>query len=249
MKALSVLLLLIAFNFNNAFASEQPSFFLEANAKYQAGDFQAAVDLYQKIVKSGNATSTTYYNLGNATLRLGQKGEALVYYERALKAAPRDKDLKWNIHVLQSALSDRIEESSPNLAQWLAENVTAPWTLDEIGFLFTAMLALLAILALSDYLFSAARAVSGFLRPPIFSILLVSVALFGFKWWDTKDPRVVVLDKETGAYYGPSDKEAKAFVLHEGAQGKVLDSSQDWFYVALKNKNTGWIRKSSCEII
>ena len=232
-----------------AFAAPQLSPFAEANAKYQAGDFKGASDLYQKIIQSGNGTASVYYNLGNTALRLGQKGEALVHYQRALKASPRDKDLQWNIRVLQGALPDRIEESSLNLPRLLLQNATELWTLDEIGFLFTAALALLALLACLDYLLPVMAVVSGFLRPLTFFLLIGSAALFGFKWWDTKDPRAVILDKEVNAYYGPSDRETKAFVLHEGAEGKILDSSQDWFYIGLKNKNMGWIRKNSCEVI
>ena len=233
----------------NAFAEFQPSLFAEANKKYQAGDFQTASDLYQKALKSGPATSAVYYNLGNTMLRLGRKGEALLYYKRALKASPRDKDLQWNIRVLQSALPDRIEESSLNLPRLLLGNVTDRWTPTEVGFLFTAALALLALLAVLDYALPSLRAVSGFLRPLAFFILMGSAVLFGFQGWDMKDPTAVILDKEVSAYYGPSDREAKAFVLHEGAEGRLLDASGDWVYMALKNKNTGWIRKNSCEIV
>jgi tetratricopeptide (TPR) repeat protein len=233
----------------DVFAASSPSLFVEANGKYQAGDFKGAADLYQKIIKSGNVTSAVYYNLGNAALRLGQKGEALVYYRRALKGAPRDKDLKWNIHVLQSALPDRIEESSPNLIRLALRYATTPWTLDEMAVFFTAGFAVFAVLALLGYLFPAFRPVSGFLRGLVLLFMLIPAVLFAFKWWDTKDPRVVILDKEVYAYYGPSDKETKAFLLHEGAEGKVLDNTQDWYYIALKNKNTGWIRKNSSEIV
>ena len=232
-----------------------PSFALEstlfeqANEKYRAADFQSAADLYQKALRTSPATSAVYYNLGNTLLRLGRKGEALLYYKRALKVSPRDMDLQWNIRVLQSSLPDRIEESSLNLPSLLLRNVTDRWTLTEIGFLFTAALALLALLALLDYALPSLRAVSGFLRPLAFVALLASAVLFGFQVWDTKDPTAVILDKEVSAYYGPSDKEAKAFVLHEGAEGRLLDSSGDWVYIALRNKNTGWIRKNSCEIV
>ena len=48
-------------------------------------------------------------NLGNAALKLGQKGEAFLAYRRAERLIPRDKDLRWNTAVLKSALADRIE--------------------------------------------------------------------------------------------------------------------------------------------
>jgi len=246
---LSMTLWVLLLGTGTVFAFVSSPFFAEANAKYQTGDFKAAADLYQKIVKSGSATSAVYYNLGNTMLRLGQKGEALVDYERARKGAPRDKDLKWNLRVLQSALSDRIEDSSSNLFRLLIEKVTTIWTLDEIAFSFTMGMVVLFVMTLFAYLFPALRTIVRFLRSFVFLFLLASMGVFGLQWWETKDPRVVILDKEVVAYYGPSEKETKAFLLHEGAEGKVLDESQDWYYIALKNKNTGWLRKNSCEVI
>jgi len=58
-----------------------------------------------------------------------------------------------------------------------------------------------------------------------------------------------VLYKEVTARYGPSDKETKAFVLHEGASAKVLDQTDGWYYIFLQDKNTGWVSKKSCAII
>ena len=230
------------------FASE-PSLFQQANAKYQAGDFKSSADLYQKIIGTGHASSTVHYNLGNATLRLGQKGEALLYYERALKASPRDKDLRWNIQVLKNALSDRIEDKSSNPLYTPIEKVLDLFTQDELALSLGAALAAWALLALLGCFFAALRAAVGFFRMWALLFIFISAASLGLKWTQTKDPLAVILEKETTSYYGPSDRETKAFVLHEGAEGKILDESGDWVYIALKNKNTGWIRKNACEII
>ena len=231
------------------FAAVSPSLFTEANAKYRAGDFKAAAGLYHKIIDTGRASGAVYYNLGNTVLRLNQKGEALLYYERALKASPRDRDLIWNIQVLKSTLSDRIEDVSPNPLLTPVKKILHRATLDEISFLFSGALAVFTLLSLLGLLFPAARGFFGSLGTPAVFLMLVFGVSFGVKWFATKDPRAVVLDKEVTAYYGPSDKETKAFILHEGAEGKILDQSQDWVYISLKNKNTGWIRKNSCEII
>ena len=97
-------------------AADSSSLFAEASAKYAAGDFKAAAALYQQIVDSKKATAAVYYNLGNAHLRLGKKGAALIDYERAFKASPRDRDLRWNLSVLKNSLPDRFEEIQTNFA-------------------------------------------------------------------------------------------------------------------------------------
>ena len=227
----------------------ESSFFSEANAKYQTGDFKGASELYEKSLASGHRSLATHYNLGNAMLRQGQKGQALLHYLRALRVYPRDKDLLWNIQVLRNALPDRIEDKSSNPFYMPIQRLLDLYSLDEIALSFTVALAFLALLALLDYAFVAVRAVTGFFRALAILAVLASAALFGLQWMDQKDPQAVILDRETIAYYGPSDKETRAFVLHEGAEGRLLDESGDWTYLSLKNKNTGWIRKNSCETV
>jgi hypothetical protein len=233
----------------SAVAASTTSVFTEANAKYRQGDFKEAAALYQKMVQTGNASGAVYYNLGNANMRLGQKGEALLFYERALKIVPRDKDLRWNVQVLRGALTDRIEDNTSNALLTPIERLLEQVTLDEVTLAFSAGLALLALFGFAAIFAPAARGALRPVRSLALLCVLLSALAFAGKWSLGKDPVAVVLDPEVTAYYGPSDKETKAFVLHEGAEGKVLDESSDWLYLSLKNKNTGWIRKNSCEIV
>ena len=232
---------------HSVYAADQ-SLFEQANSKYQAGDFKAAAAIYQKVVQTGQNTAAVYYDLGNATVKAGDKGQALVYYERALKAAPRDKDLLWNIHVLKGALKDKIEDDSffvwAALREWLAQ-----WTADEIALALSFFLAVAALWALVGLFLPPVRGRFSWIRTLSVSGIVLFGAVLAWKVWETKDPVAIVLDKETYAYYGPSDRETKAFLLHEGAQGKVQDISGDWIYLSLPNKKSGWIRKNSSEIV
>jgi tetratricopeptide (TPR) repeat protein len=231
-----------------SFAAE-PLSFAEANLKYQAGDFEAAAQGYEKAVASGRASGAVYYNLGNARFRLGEKGKALLAYERALKKMPRDKDLRWNLVVLQSTIPDHIEPSPENALPTTLLTLTGYITTGESAALLTAFLALWFLAVLLGFLVPGALFWTRLARPFILICLAVSAGLFAFKWSDTRDPRAVILQKEVYARYGPSEKETKAFLLHEGAQAIVQDESKDWVYIALPNKNAGWIPKRSCEVI
>ncbi len=223
--------------------------FDQATAKYKASDFKSAADLYQKHIQSGSPTAAAYYNLGNATLRSGQKGLALVYYERALKANPRDQDARWNIQILKASLVDRIEEAQPNVILEPLKNMLDQIKVDELAMVFSAALGILALSMALRATFSSAKGFFAVMRGMAVVCLLVSGVFFAWKVWLTKDPRAVVLEKEITARYGPSDQESKALLLHEGALGKIIDESGDWIYLQLANKNTGWVRKSACEII
>jgi tetratricopeptide (TPR) repeat protein len=223
--------------------------FSEANAKYLAGDFKSAASIYEKLLDADAGTGSVYYNLGNASLRLGRKGEAMLYYQRALRVMPRDRDLRWNIRVLSEALVDRIEKRSGNPLATPVERFVGLFTADEAAIALTAALALLALL-------TAARAVAPSLKASLkgphrtMVFLAAAAALLTFlEYRAHKDPLAVVLERQVTAYYGPSERETKAFTLHEGALGRVIDSSGDWIYLALDNGTLGWVRKNGCELV
>ena len=71
--------------------------FAAGNAAYEAGDFDAAVAEYLRLVAQGAVHRDLYYNLGNAYYRSGDLGRAVLYYERALRLTPRDDDVQANV--------------------------------------------------------------------------------------------------------------------------------------------------------
>ena len=247
MKKIAVVLMLLAMA-GCAWAADD-SLFDQANAKYQSGDFKSAAALYEQGIQSGQSTASTYYNLGNARFRLKQKGKAMASYERALSLSPRDPDIQWNIDVLRSILTDRLEESSDNFTFYWIKNKLTLFTPDEMNWDLTGLLGLLALMVLAGLWLPKLRSLIGLIQGIAFFLLLMMALLFIVKWNEIKDPRVVILDKEVTARYGPSEKETAAFLLHEGAKAKATDASRDWLYITLENKNSGWIRKESCEII
>ena len=75
----------------------------DANKLFQAGDFSAAADAYQKVIESDGSSAALLYNLGNSQYRLGQYGPAILSYERAKLLAPRDPDLLANLTLARKA--------------------------------------------------------------------------------------------------------------------------------------------------
>lgn len=223
--------------------------FTEANAKYQAGDFKAAVEAYEGLLKSGERTAPVYYNLANAYFRLGQKAKAVIAYERALGLAPRDPDIRWNIAVLKSVLPDRLEPKDDDVFMlWLRE-LTDKFTVNECAVAFTGILAFWTLCAWLGYFFPGLKTWVAAFQTAAFFCLLAVGGIFFFQWQEVRVPRIVVTDREVSARYGPSNRETKAFTLHEGAEGRVMDEANDWVNVSLVDKNSGWIPKKSCELI
>ena len=77
---------------------------------YRQEQYGDAVEIYEGVIKDNGATMQLYYNLGNAYFRLGNKGKAILNYERALKLDPLDEDTKANLEYMVSLTEDEVIE-------------------------------------------------------------------------------------------------------------------------------------------
>lgn len=229
-------------------ADSKASLFEDAGVKYRAGEFKKAEALYEELSET-RPTSAVYYNLGNASFRAGHKGRALVHYRRAQRITPRDRDLLWNIAILKGTFIDRFDRRDANFLLRSLQETADLVAVNELVWAFTAGAASLAGVCLLAFLFQP-------LRPgtrPVAALLILCLCAVStflvFKWADGKEPLAVVVEKEVFARYGPSEKENRAFAMHEGAEGRVLDRSRDWIYFGLPDGKTGWVPETSCEAV
>jgi tetratricopeptide (TPR) repeat protein len=221
--------------------------FEEANTRYQKGDFKGAAEAYEKLLATGPRTAPRFYNLGNAAFRSGKKGKALLNYRRALEIAPRDEDARWSVLVVQSTLTDRIA-APENPIDVAVEKITAEISANEAAAAFAGTLALWALVSFAA--FAGARGgFFGVLRLMVVVAALISGLTLAAEWHSRRDPRAVVLAKEVVARYGPSMRETKAFILHEGAEVRIADRTTDWVYVTLQSGSSGWIPRDACEAV
>ena len=83
--------------------------FNQGNQYYQQGEYEQAIESYQKIIEEGYESGPLYFNLGNAYYKLGQLGPARLYYERASEYLKNDEALQENMQLLNLRLVDQIE--------------------------------------------------------------------------------------------------------------------------------------------
>src|SRR6478672_6648975 len=70
-----------------------------ANKAYSENRFQDAADGYQSLLNSGRWNASLFYDLGNARYRLGDFGQAILNYERALALDPRHPEADANLRL------------------------------------------------------------------------------------------------------------------------------------------------------
>jgi tetratricopeptide (TPR) repeat protein len=113
-----------------------------ANKLVAAGHYAEAAQMYEQQIAQGAQDAALYYNLGNATLLLGDTRRAVAAYEQAAVLAPRDADIRANLAVAQQTRGPSNGPSAGPLGS--LAGATVRWlTIDEL-----ALLSLIAWLAL-----------------------------------------------------------------------------------------------------
>ena len=89
--------------------------FVNANAAYEAGDWERAVELYSALLAHGHGSARVHYDLGNAFLRNGELGRAIAAYRRSQALQPREQDLRANLEFARRATKDALAPPRPSV--------------------------------------------------------------------------------------------------------------------------------------
>ena len=212
--------------------------FLLANQAYDEGDYIAAVEQYEALVAAGQG-GRVHYNLGNAYLRTGALGRAIVAYRRAEADLPRDGDLQANLSFARQAARDAIAPPAPS--------AVARTVLFWHYALSASELRLAA--GVGNVMFWIALAARR-IRPdaevwrwatwglgiPLFAVL---GSLLAHQVWP--DPTVVVIADQVEIRAGTDEDAVVRFTLHEGTEARRVDRHEGWSRLALADGNGGWV--------
>jgi tetratricopeptide (TPR) repeat protein len=218
--------------------------FFEANQAYKDGRFQDAVEGYIRVIDNGLENGHIYYNLGNASLRLGDLGKAILFYERARLFIPRDADLRFNRSYAQDQTRDVIDEPRSFIRQsffWLDEV-----NIYEVFFGFT-LLNVLLFGILFIRLFNKEEW-TYYLFVILLIFAFIGASSLALKWYQLKtDDRAVILTEELDVLAGPDPQDTVLFKLHEGATVHHERSEDGWCLIHVSSERRGWIRSHDLE--
>lgn len=222
----------------------------KAEKLYEAKEYQAAAEIYEKLMEQGTSAEL-YYNYGNTQFRLDNLGQSILFYERALALSPADRDIRLSLEFAQTRTVDKIDGYEPFfLVKWLG----------SLGKLFNsntwAWLAIvLFVVALGlglMFLFSSriwARKLGFFFG---IAMLLLSIVSLAYSLTEKKfiyqNPYAIVLDGSVSVKASPSISGKELFVLHEGTKVRRLGEQKDgWQKVEIADRRVGWLPVSSAE--
>jgi tetratricopeptide (TPR) repeat protein len=222
-------------------AAQNPAFAM-ANQAYSEGHFQEAVDGYQNLVKSGQWSANLFYDLGNAWFRLGNFGEAILNYERALALDPHHPEAAANLALVRDEA--RALELKRNAIERYIEAGTA------------TQYSIVASIAFWVALFGAVRLLFSRRRSAaLVSLIILSAAVFAgavfalysLESGDKGRDLAIVTEKKTEARLATADNASSVLALPPGSEIKVLSQRGDWLYAALPNDLRGWIPATAAQ--
>ena len=219
--------------------------FDQANAAYNAGNYDSAIRLYEQILDTDVESVPIYYNMGNAYYKMREYALAIYCYEKALKLDPSNDDVRTNLEIANLAIVDKIEPVPQpffvrgwlGMKHWLSG--------DEWAYLSLAAFALL-LLAAGLFLRSRRTGLrklgffSGLFMVVVFALSVLFAAQLK-KASMTQDQAVVMAPTVT-VKSSPNSASVDLFVLHEGTKVSLLDETDEWSKIKIANGSMGWMQ-------
>jgi len=226
--------------------------FTRGNAAYARADYAAAVREYETLLESGVADANVSYNLAAAYGSQGKYGQAIRYFERALREQPGDDGAERGLKLARDLLGERqvkqrgeaIVAERPPLSSAVFARVSEE-TL-ALGLLLSSALLGAALLALMFARAEAQRLGLGIGA----SAGLLFALLSGFGLWAKSDfgaagARAVVIMEAAPVREGADLAARLSAELSEGESVRILAREGDFARVRLARGGEGYVLKSA----
>lgn len=230
----------------------QSATFQQANEQYNKKEYDSAVISYSQLITDGYCDAVLYYNLGNAYLKSNQIGYAVLWYERALRLSPNNKDIQYNLAFANQQTIDNIEPIPPFfLTTWIfvVQNLCSAkqWAIVSIALCILLICCILLIFLTSKYRLRMLSFTFAclFLATMVLSIIFASLQTSNLNRTDEG----IVLESSVTVKSTPDNSGTDLFTVHEGAKVKVTDNAGEWVEVQFGNGNKGWILRENMEVI
>lgn len=212
--------------------------FEEANAAYQQGRYEQALEAYQDVLSGGHASGALYHNLGNTYVRLGRLGQAIRYYEKARRLMGRTPQLEHSLE--QARRRAGVYPGALPVRGW--SGLVQGW---PVRLLFVLGLLLLS----AGGAVAVGRTTPGQGPPwrapavwgPVVAGGLVVAVAFGASALQERVRRAVVVADEASVYRQPSTDAAPDTLLPEGTLLEVRARQDGWAEVWGGADLQGWV--------
>lgn len=222
------------------------------NKAYIEGNYDKAIEEYTAILDGGEYSMKLYYNLANAYFKAGENGKAILYYNKALRIAPSQEDIRHNLALAEAQTKDRIAVIPEFfLNRWLrtmrnSMSCTA-WSVLSLVW-FGALLAFGVLFLLASQVRWRKMGFYGALCAFVLFVATTSFAVSSRNDMLSHN-EAVVMGTAISVKSSPDRSATDLFVLHEGTKVKVLTEVDEWVEVVIADGKKGWTERKNIEEI
>ena len=233
-------------------AQEADSLLVKANDQYVKGKYQDANNIYENILKLGYESPELYYNIANAFYKQNIIAYSILNYEKALKLAPNDNDIKYNLELTNRLVIDKIEVLPVFFITGWIRNLKNLFTSSFWAIISISTFAF-SLIFISIYLYSRSIGLKKISFGLSFFIIIISLISFIFSYQQKqalkKGNTAIVMSPSVTVKSSPDSSGTDLFVVHEGTKVWIEDKISDWKEIKLSDGSIGWLNTSDIEEI
>ena len=235
-----------------SFSQTANSHFVEGNKLYQQEKYNEAIEQYLKIENAEQHSAEVYYNLANAYYKTNKVAPAILYYEKALKLAPNNKDIKVNLDFAKQMTLDNIEALPITFIQKLSKKTIQKLDYNSWAYIAVLFSFIFAILFLVyHFTDGTTKKRLYFTTGTISFILILFSVFFAFKTFLISNSKheAIIFSQQTEIKDAPMMSGETIFKLHEGTKVNVLETKDNWKKIKIADGQTGWIVGSEIRLL
>ena len=220
---------------------------LEAISAYEAGRFAVSAEKFTQLASRGIENGKLYYNAGNAFLKAGDTGRAILWYERAWMRMPHDPDLRFNLAHARTFVKDKSESSGFDITGMLFfwKNYLPPWLMIWTAIGMSATFALYA-----GFRTRKGKRVFTLAGTFFFVAVILAGTTVCYDYYEKNHGRyAVILSGEASVRSGLSTEATTLFVLHAGTRVRVEENRNGYLKIIFSRDKIGWVSTGDAEII
>jgi tetratricopeptide (TPR) repeat protein len=214
--------------------------FAAASQAYDQGDVKRAASLYESILDDGYQYKAVYFNLGNALFRLGEPGEAVLNFKKALLLDPHDSDVRANLRFVEEHAGALVPPE--NLAVRTLNTMTLRGWLITAAMLWILLFAILIIGLMLPRTQTATRRIAA----ALWVLLLIALAGVHQRHQLRTHPEGVAVLSSQQVLSAPLAGSTVLFELPEASVVRIKQENGQWYYIKA-GKQSGWIPRPAIQ--
>ena len=250
-SALIISLLIAVCSFATDADEHYLKLFEQANEVYKVGKYDSAKSIYSEIAENGIVSAELFYNLGNCNFKTGQLANAILNYERALRLSPGDEDIRYNLDIANSQITDKIEAIDTFFLSKSWQSLAVGFHPDSWAWLvlivLATFLAFMSFFLLGRQMIHRKMGLFGAVISFIFVLIFFGLGNSSLTWKNRIE--AIVFAPSVTVKSEPNLKSTDQFVLHEGVKVTIIQNDNDWMRIRLSDGNSGWIPLQAAEKI